>query len=86
MTFGKNAALALDYWCCSIFFNQRDITISALTWALEQDRVASLNLFRWQLWALSKIGPWLDRHWPNHRAEARAGDIERINAVLKMLQ
>jgi hypothetical protein len=85
VTYVKTLALALDYWSASVFFNQKDITISSLCWMLDQGKEAPLKLSRCQRWALSKIGPWLDRHWPNHRARARYSDITRLKNALDML-
>lgn len=85
MTFGKNFALALDDWAASIFWNQRDVTVSGLTWVMENHPERLAHMYEWQRRLLSKIGPWLDKHWPNHRAEARAGDLARLAASQALL-
>jgi hypothetical protein len=85
MTFVKSAALALDDWAASIFFNKRMVCVSSLTWVMQNHPERLSDMYAWQRAWLARIGPWLDRHWPNHRAAARQGDLNRLAASQALL-
>lgn len=85
MTFGKNFALALDDFAASVFWNKRMVCVSSLTWVMQNHPERLADMYAWQRAWLSKIGPWLDKRWSNHRAEARQGDLNRLAAAHALL-
>jgi len=85
MTFSKSAALALDDFAASIFWNKRMVCVSSLTWVMQNHPERLADMYAWQRAWLARIGPWLDRNWPDHRAQARQGDINRLKASWELL-
>lgn len=85
MTFGKSFALALDDMGATVFWNKRDVSISGLTWVIENHPERLADMYEWQRAWLKHIGPWLDKHWPDHRAQARQGDLNRLAAATELL-
>lgn len=77
--------LALDFFFAMIVFAKFGLTISTMTWMVEEKKDAPLKLWMWQRSWLSWLGPRLDKIQPNHRKLARMNDLYRAAAVVGWL-
>jgi hypothetical protein len=93
-TYSHNLLYSLDVSGAVAFFNQTDITISAMCRVVQgadtqqsvwQMRLASLKLYRWQIAVLRWLAPILDKIQTSHCEGARQADIARANRVLALL-
>ena len=99
-TYSHNLLYSLDIVGAVVFWNQRDVTISALCRIVQLadeegygsragakwwPRLMSLNLWRWQLWVLRRLAPMLDRIQANHCEGARQADLARAAHITELL-
>lgn len=90
----KDVLIAIDDSGAALFWNQNDITISALCRVVQladsgnqefKDRLYALALWDWQVKILRELAPKLDALEPNHCELARQNDIKRAERIVRLL-
>lgn len=93
-TYSHNLLYALDIVGAVVFWNQADVTISALCRLVQLAdsegapwtyRLGGLKLYGWQTWVLRHLAPILNKIQANHCELARQADLARAEHIKSLL-